>query len=69
MSSETKSKSRNFNMLQRMKFWVMVGGLMASMLARYSNNPSFNPVEAYSFYVQCCLKRTKISKKEAGWPI
>ena len=52
-----------------MKFWVMVGGLMASMLARYSNNPSFNPVEAYSFYVQCCLKRTKISKKEAGWPI
>ena len=36
------------------------------MLAFYSDNPSSNPAEAYSFSVKLCLKRTKINKKETG---
>ena len=41
------------------------GGKMVSMLAVYSDNPSSNPIEVYSFYSVKCLKITKINKKEA----
>ena len=42
------------------------GGQVVSVLAFYSNNPSSNPAEAYSFSVILCLKRTEKNKKEAG---
>ena len=38
---------------------------MVSVLAIYSDNPSSNPADVYSFSV-IFLKRTKINKKEAG---
>ena len=41
-------------------------GQVVSVLAFYSENPSSNRAEAYSFSVRLCLKRTKINKKEAG---
>ena len=39
---------------------------MVSVLAFYSNDPSSNPVEAYTFSVKLCLERTKINKKMPG---
>ena len=36
------------------------------MCAFNSADPSSNPAEAYSFSVKCCVKRTKINRKEAG---
>ena len=41
------------------------GHLVVSVLASYSDDPSLNPAEAYSFFCKYCLKRTKINKKEA----
>ena len=35
------------------------GGQVASVLAFYSNNPSSNPAEVYSFPENLCLKRRK----------
>ena len=45
---------------------VRGGGLVVTVLAFYSNNPSSNLAECYNFSCKCCLKRTKINKKEAG---
>ena len=42
------------------------GGQVVSILAFYSDNPSSNPGDAYSFSVQFGLKRTMIKKKEVG---
>ena len=43
------------------------GGQVVSMLAFYSENPSSNPADAYSFFCKIlCLKRTKINQKEAA---
>ena len=40
------------------------GGQVVSMLAFYSDDPSLNPAEAYSFLCKNCVwKRTKINKK------
>ena len=40
---------------------------MVSVLSFYYDDPSSNPAEAYSFFLQdLCLKRTKIHQKEAG---
>ena len=43
---------------------------MVIMLALYSDDPSSNPAEAYSFFCKSvCLKRTKINKiRGRGWP-
>ena len=38
---------------------------MVSVLAFYSDDPSSNPAEVYSFYSVNCLKRKKINAKEA----
>ena len=42
------------------------GGQVISELAFYSDDPSSNPIEVYSFSVILCLKRTKINEKETG---
>ena len=42
------------------------GGLVVSVLAFYSDDPSSIPAEVYNFSVKLLLKRTKINKKEAG---
>ena len=42
------------------------GGLVVSVLALYSDDPSLNPTEVYNFSVKLLLKRTKINTKEAG---
>ena len=39
---------------------------MVSVLAFYSDDPSSNLAEVYNVSVKLLLKRTKISKKEAG---
>ena len=41
------------------------GGQVVSVLAFYSDDPSLNSAEVYSFYSVNCLKRTKIKQKEA----
>ena len=41
---------------------------MVSMLAVYSDDPSSNTAEAYSFFTTLCLKRKKIKKVGRGWP-
>ena len=40
-------------------FYKKDGGLVVSMVAFYSDDPSLNPAEANSFYVKWCRKRTK----------
>ena len=42
------------------------GGQVVSMLAFYSNDPSLNPADAYSFCCYIVFERMKINKKEAG---
>ena len=43
------------------------GGQVVSVLAFYSDNPSSNLAEAYSFFLQIlCLKIPKINKKTPG---
>ena len=42
------------------------GGLVVSMLAFYSDDPSSIPAEVYNFSVKLLLKRTKINKKRPG---
>ena len=42
------------------------GGLVVSVLALYSDDPSLNPTEVYNFSVKLLLKRMKIKQKEAG---
>ena len=39
---------------------------MVSMLAFYSDDPSSNPTEVYSFYSVNCLKIMNITEREAG---
>ena len=39
------------------------GGLVVSMLAFYSDDPSSIPAEVYNFYVKLLMKRMKIIKK------
>ena len=41
------------------------GGLVVSVIALYSDNPSSNPAEIYVFFAKC-LKTTKIKKKYVG---
>ena len=36
---------------------------MVSVLAYYSDDPSSNTAEDNGFSVKCCLKRTKLNKK------
>ena len=41
--------------------------ICAVVVVKWSDDPSSNPTEAYSFFLQdLCLKRIKITKKEAG---
>ena len=42
------------------------GGLVISVLAFYSDNPSSIPAEVYNFSVKLLLKRMKINKKRPG---
>ena len=42
------------------------GGLVVSVLAFYSDDPSLIPAEFYNFSVKLLLKRTKINKKRSG---
>ena len=42
------------------------GGLVVSVLASFSDDPSSIPAEIYNFSVNLRLKSTKINKKEAG---
>ena len=42
------------------------GGLVVSVLASYSNDPSSIPAEVYNFFCKLLLKRTKINKKRPG---
>ena len=42
------------------------GGQVVSEIGFYSDDPSSNPAEVYSFSVILCLKRTKINEKETG---
>ena len=42
------------------------GGLVVSVLAFYSDDPSSIPAEVYNFSVKLLLKRTKINKKRPG---
>ena len=39
---------------------------MVRALAIYSDHPSSNPADDYSFSVNWCLKRRKISKERSG---
>ena len=46
------------------------GGQVVSVLAFYSDNPSLNPAEAYSFSVKIVFEKTKNKQKIGrGWPI
>ena len=42
------------------------GGLVVSVLAFYSDDPSSIPAEVYNFSVKLLLKITKINKKRPG---
>ena len=42
------------------------GGLVVSVLAFYSDDPSSIPAEVYNFFCKILLKRTKINKKRPG---
>ena len=42
------------------------GGQVVSVLALYSNDPSSNPAEAYSFYSKICVWKNENKQKEAG---
>ena len=46
------------------------GGQVVSMLAFYSDDPSSNPADIYSFFCKICVwKEQKQTKKRPGWPI
>ena len=46
------------------------GGQVVSVFAFYYDDPSSNPVKAYSLFLEnLCLKRKKIYKKRPDWPI
>ena len=38
-------------------------GEVVSVLSFYSEYPSFNPAEVYSFIMYCCVKRIEINTK------
>ena len=42
------------------------GGQVVSVLAFYSDNPSSNPVEAYSFSVNFVVEKNENKPKETG---
>ena len=42
------------------------GGQGVRVLAFYSDNPSLNPAEKYSFFCKYVLGKIEINKKEAG---
>ena len=42
------------------------GGQVVSVLAFYSDNPSSNPADAYSFSVQIVFEKNENKQKEAG---
>ena len=49
--------------------WLQLGhggGHVVSVLTFYSNDPSSNPTEVYSFCKICVWKQQKQTKKEAG---
>ena len=41
------------------------GGQVVSMLAFYNDDPNSNPVKAYTFLYNLCLKRYENKQKEA----
>ena len=46
------------------------GGQVVSVFVFYYDDPSSNPVKAYSLFLEnLCLKRKKIYKKRPDWPI
>ena len=46
------------------------GGQVVSMLAIYSDNPSSNPTDAYSFFCKIYVwKDRKQTKRVCGWPL
>ena len=47
-------------------FKVRGDGQVVSVIAFYSDNPSSNPTEAYSFSVQFVLEKNENKQKEAG---
>ena len=47
------------------KLWGCGGGQVVSVLAFYSNDPSLNPAEAYSFSVKYVFEKNN-KQKEAG---
>ena len=42
------------------------GGQVVSVITYFSDDPSSDPGEVYSFYSVKCLKQTNVSEKEAG---
>ena len=42
------------------------GGQMVSVLGFYSDDPSFNPAEPYSFFCKICVWKEQKNKKEDG---
>ena len=42
------------------------GGLVVSMLAFYSNDPSSIPAEVYNFFCKIVVEKNKNKQKEAG---
>ena len=57
---------KNETLLQQEDNLGSGGGLVVSVLAFYSDDPSLIPAEVYIFSVKLLLKSTKINKKEAG---
>ena len=46
------------------------GGRTVIVLTLYSNNPSSNPAEAYSYFFKICVWKEQIlTKKGWRWPI
>ena len=46
--------------------WGRGGGELVSVLTFYSDNPSLNPTEAYSFSVKFVFEKNENEQKEAG---
>ena len=60
------TKSHNCREIGRHIYWGRGGGLVVSVLAFYSDDPSSNPKEDYIFSVKGSLKRTNKNKKESA---
>ena len=51
--------------------WLCAGGWgkLVSVVTFYSDHTSSNPAEDYIFSVKFVFERTKINKRDRGWPI